>query len=129
MSQKEHYPSVASDVESVATDVESVATDGESVATYVEFVTTNEESVATDVESVATDMESNGIHQTNLSGGFICSNSFSICCTINNSININKKEITYAPTTSSTTKKQHPLCQNHQQHHKFQQSQPHQQHQ
>ncbi|PHU01825.1 hypothetical protein BC332_27076 [Capsicum chinense] len=109
MSQKEHCPSVASDVESIATDVESVAIDGESVTTYVESFATDMESIATDVESIATDVESDGIHQTILSGGFICSNSFSICCNINNSININKKQTTFVPTTSSTTKKQHPL--------------------
>ncbi|PHT67245.1 hypothetical protein T459_26732 [Capsicum annuum] len=79
MSQKEHCPSVASDVESVATDGESVTTDVESFATNVK-------SIATDVESIATDVESDEIHQTSLFGGFICSNSFSIYCNINNSV-------------------------------------------
>ncbi|PHT55197.1 hypothetical protein CQW23_03683 [Capsicum baccatum] len=85
--EKKHYPSIASDVESVASDVESVAIDVESVAIDVESITTDVESVVIDVESIATNVEFDGIHQISLSGGFICSNNFSICCNINNSIN------------------------------------------
>ena len=109
MSQKENYPSIAIDVESVASDEESVSLDMESVEP--------------DVKSDATDMESVGIHSS-LAGGLIYSNSFSICCNINNNINyiettnkkyqqqrnnnicsniINNKEATsFVPTPSTT---------------------------
>ncbi|KAF3678571.1 CXE carboxylesterase [Capsicum annuum] len=59
ISQKEHYLFIATDVESIVIDVESIATDMDSITK--------------DVESVATDVESDGIHQTNLSGGLIYS--------------------------------------------------------
>ncbi|PHU05366.1 Homeobox protein knotted-1-like 3 [Capsicum chinense] len=83
------------DVESVASDEESIASDKESVTLDVESDAIYMESVVTDMESVATDVEFVGIHQTSLAGGLICSNSYSVCCNINNSINfketINKK--------------------------------------
>ncbi|PHU19791.1 hypothetical protein BC332_10942 [Capsicum chinense] len=73
MLQKQHYPSVASDVESVAIDVESVASNLKSVAKDVKFIATDVASVATYMESVrihvasvATYMESVRIHQTSL---------------------------------------------------------------
>ncbi|KAF3670218.1 hypothetical protein FXO38_07194 [Capsicum annuum] len=87
MSQKEYYLSIATDVESVASDEESIASDKESVTLDVESDAIDMESVVTDMEYVATDVESVGIHQTSLAGGLICSNSCSVCCNINNSIN------------------------------------------
>ncbi|PHT35859.1 hypothetical protein CQW23_23559 [Capsicum baccatum] len=69
MSQKEHYLSVAIDVESVVSNEDSVASDEESVASDMESDATDVESDATDMEFVATDMEFIGIHQTSLAGG------------------------------------------------------------